>query len=222
MERRDFLLDPLLSEAPGHSFISSEERSGDDEKIRDRKLSDKVKQSYDKAKTNLDTLLPSTRPKHLTDGVDKNLDAFTIASIGTIGCNAIDSSAMRSFGGAKSAARRSGGGLCDGCCAIFCSRKKVAPNNNTSAPPVRGNYWDDITGKWVEMNLYNELDDLVIKPEDDGDVSLCNFHMSSSFYYSSLHITVLSHLPLVNVTQLYCLCVLSSYFSFHRFSELQE
>lgn len=171
MERRDFLLDPLLSEAPGHSFISSQERSGEDDDVKGRKLNEKDKQMYDKAKVDLDTLLPLTRPKHLTDDVNKNLDRFTVRSIGKIGCTALNSNAMKSFGGArskpKSAGGGGGGGLC-GCCSIFCGGKKVADSN--TAPPVRGNFWDDNAGKWVEMNLYNELDDLRIKPEDDSDI----------------------------------------------------
>eukprot|EP00560_Eucampia_antarctica_P002794 CAMPEP_0197836832 /NCGR_PEP_ID=MMETSP1437-20131217/30178_1 /TAXON_ID=49252 ORGANISM="Eucampia antarctica, Strain CCMP1452" /NCGR_SAMPLE_ID=MMETSP1437 /ASSEMBLY_ACC=CAM_ASM_001096 /LENGTH=587 /DNA_ID=CAMNT_0043443329 /DNA_START=75 /DNA_END=1838 /DNA_ORIENTATION=- len=183
--RRNFLLDPLLPEAPGQSFISDKERAGnDDDQVKE--IDNSAKAEYSKAKTKIDSLLIRTRPKNLPEGVRQGIDTFVFGSVGAIGIAVIAPTAMGTIGAEN-------GGCCGALCGVFvgcfcgcCAAmsicavsvcgcclnvcRGVAATPEAILQPRRGNYWDENEGKWVNIDLNMENEHIKSVPEDDHDI----------------------------------------------------
>lgn len=181
--RRNFLLDPLLPEAPGQTYISDKERQGDDDAV---KIDEASIQQYNSTKAELESLLNKTRPKNLSQGIRQGIDTFVVGSIGAVGTAVIVPTAMGSMGaergGCCGAIFMSLTGCCVGCCGFvslcafsvcgccFNVFRGVAATPDSIVQPRRGNYWDENEGKWVNIDLDEEREYINKASADDNDI----------------------------------------------------
>lgn len=181
--RRNFLLDPLLPEAPGQTYISEKEREGEDATD---KVDDASVQEYNKAKAEIEALLNKTRPKNLSEGIRQGIDTFVVGSIGALGTAVIVPTAMGTLGAERGGCCGAicmslvgcGVGCCGalslcafslcGCCLNVCRGVAAAPDSIVQ--PRLGNYWDENEGKWVNIDLDDEREYISIAPDDDSDI----------------------------------------------------
>jgi hypothetical protein len=144
------------------------------------------RQEQDEAAAELEAYFNKTRPRNLAEGLTNGVGNVLSGAIGTVGSvvlmpvvgmaagyekGGVLGSAVGLVGGAVAGvvggAMSAVGGILKGTSQIV---RGVVSVPKSISGPMKGMWWNDIDGKWVETNLEKEAIALSIVPEDDNDI----------------------------------------------------